>query len=66
MSERRGGGAPGCHKQFSVLTGTPFDATKIPRPKWVFAIFEMAPSKNGVSACEIERKYGLCPRTPGS
>jgi transposase-like protein len=25
--------------------------------------FEMASSKNGVSACEIERKYGMCPRT---
>ena len=25
--------------------------------------FEMASSKNGVSACEIERKYGLCSRS---
>src|SRR5207244_4227198 len=48
---------------FSVLTGTPFHGTKISVRKWVFVIFEMCSSKNGVSAREIERKYGLCPRT---
>ena len=31
--------------------------------KWVLVIFEMASSKNGVSAREIERKYDLTPRT---
>jgi hypothetical protein len=54
---------PGCRKQFSVLTGTPFHGTKIAVRKWVFVIFEMCSSRNGVSAREIERKYGLCPRT---
>jgi len=29
----------------------------------VLAIFEMCHSKNGVSAREIERKYGVCPRS---
>jgi hypothetical protein len=48
-----------CRKQFSVLTGTIFHGTKIPVRTWVFVVFEMASSKNGVAAKEIERKYGL-------
>jgi transposase-like protein len=52
-----------CRKQFSVLTDTIMHGTKIPVRTWVFVIFEMCSSKNGVSAREIERKYGLCPRS---
>ena len=63
MSERRVWRCQGCRKQFSVLTGTPFHGTKIAVRKWVFVIFEMCSSKNGVSAREIQRKYGLCPCT---
>jgi transposase-like protein len=48
-----------CRKQFSVLTGTIFHGTKIPVRTWVFVVFEMASSKNGISAREIERKYDL-------
>jgi transposase-like protein len=52
-----------CRRQFSVLTDTVMHGTKIPVRTWVFVIFEMCSSKNGVSAREIERKYGLCPRS---
>jgi transposase-like protein len=52
-----------CRKQFSVLTDTVMHGTKIPVRTWVFVIHEMCWSKNGVSAREIERKYGLCPRS---
>lgn len=48
-----------CRRQFSVLTGTIFHGTKIPVRTWVFVVFEMCASKNGVSAREIERKYEL-------
>lgn len=37
--------------------------SKIPVRTWVFVIHEMCWSKNGVSTREIERKYGLCPRS---
>jgi hypothetical protein len=53
----------GCRKQFSVLTGTVMHGTKIPVRTWCFLAFEMAASKNGISAREVERKYGLCPRS---
>jgi transposase-like protein len=52
-----------CKKQFSVLTGTIMHATKIPVRIWVMVMFEMCSSKNGVAAREIERKYGMNPRT---
>jgi transposase-like protein len=63
QSERRVWRCTLCRKQFSVLTGTIMHATKISVRTWLMVIFEMCASKNGVAAREIERKYGLCPRT---
>jgi transposase-like protein len=63
MSERRVWRCHGCCKQFSVLTNTVMHATKVPVRTWLLVIFEMCASKNGVSAREVERKYGLTPRT---
>jgi transposase-like protein len=62
-SERRVWKCADCRKQFTVLTGTIFHGTKIPVRTWVFLIFEFASSKNGISAREIERKYGLTPKS---
>jgi transposase-like protein len=62
-SQRRVWKCADCRKQFSVLTNTIFHGTKIPVRSWVFVVFEMCSSKNGVAAREIERKYGLTPRT---
>jgi transposase-like protein len=58
-SQRRVWKCRACRKQFSVLTGTIFHGTKIPVRIWVMVVFEMASSKNGIAAKEIERKYGL-------
>jgi transposase-like protein len=52
-----------CRKKFSVLTGTVFRGSKIPVRTWLFVTLEPSASKNGVSAREIERKYGLTPKT---
>src|ERR1700704_5447374 len=62
-SERRVWKCADCRKQFTVLTGTIFHGTKIPVRTWLFVVFEMCASKNGVSAREIERKYDLTPKT---
>jgi transposase-like protein len=62
-SERRVWKCADCRKQFSVLTNTIFHGTKIPVRMWVLVVFEMCASKNGVAAREIERKYGLTPKT---
>jgi transposase-like protein len=58
-SQRRVWKCATCRKQFSVLTGTVFHGSKIPVKTWLFVVFEMCASKNGVSAREIERKYDL-------
>ncbi len=58
-SQRRVWKCKACRKQFSVLTGTVFHGTKIPVRTWIFVIFEMCTSKNGVAAREIQRKYDL-------
>lgn len=63
MSERRVWRCLSCRKQFSVLTGTIFHGTKVPVRIWVLLIFEMCANKNGIAAREVERKYGVCPRT---
>jgi transposase-like protein len=62
-SQRRVWKCAACRKQFSVLTGTIFHGSKVPVRTWVLVVFEMCASKNGVSAREIERKYGLTAKT---
>jgi transposase-like protein len=62
-SQRRVWKCADCRKQFSALTGTIFHGTKISVRMWVFVVFEMCHSKNGVAAKEIERKYGLDSKT---
>lgn len=52
-----------CRKQFSVLTNTIFHGTKIAIRKWVFVLFEVAASKNSISAWEISRKYEVTPES---
>ena len=63
MSQRRVWKCKDCRKQFSVLTGTIFHGSKIPVRTWLFVVFEMCASKNGVAAREIERKYDLTPKS---
>ncbi len=58
-TQRRRWKCADCRHQFSVLTGTIFHGTHISVRKWLFVIFEMCASKNGISAREIERKYEL-------
>jgi transposase-like protein len=62
-SERRVWKCAGCRKQFSALTNTIFHGSKIPVRTWLFVVFEMCASKNGVSAREIERKYGIATKS---
>jgi len=52
-----------CRKQFSAMTGTIFHGSKVPLRTWLFVLFEMCANKNGMAAREIERKYGVAPKT---
>jgi transposase-like protein len=62
-SERRVWKCAACRKQFSVTTGTIFHGSKVPLRTWLFVVFQMVSSKNGMSAREIERTYGLTAKT---
>ena len=62
-SERRVWKCAACRKQFSVLTGTIFHGSKVPLRTWLFVVFAMCSNKNGISAREIERTYGLTAKT---
>jgi transposase-like protein len=63
ISQRRVWKCRDCRKQFSVLTGTIFHGSKVHLQTWLFVVFEMAANKNGLAAREIERKYGVSPKT---
>lgn len=52
-----------CKKKFTVTNGTVMHNTKISLRLWVLVFFEMAASKNGTSAREIERKYSVTNKT---
>ena len=45
------------------MTGTIFHGSKVPLRTWLFVLFEMCANKNGMAAREIERKYGVAPKT---
>jgi transposase-like protein len=63
VSPRRVWKCADCRKQFSVTTGTIFHGSHIPLRTWLFVVYEMCSSKNGVSSREIERKYDLTPKS---
>jgi len=63
MTQRRVWKCRDCRKQFSVLTGTIFHGSKVPVRTWVLVVAQMCASKNGMAAREIERIYGLTPKT---
>lgn len=52
-----------CRAKFSVLSNTIMHGTHIPVRTWVFVIFELCASKNGIAAREIERRYKLSPKS---
>lgn len=52
-----------CRKPFSVLTGTVMHGTHISIRTWLMVMFDVASAKNGISSREIQRKYGVTPKT---
>jgi len=48
-----------CRRQFSALTGTIMEGSKVKVGTWLQVMYEMCASKNGVSSREVQRKYGI-------
>ena len=66
LTRRRVWKCAACRKQFSALTGTVLQGTKIPIRTWIRVVKEMSASGHGVSARDIERKYRLTAKTAWS
>ena len=52
-----------CRHQCSVISGTVFEATKLPLTSWFLAMHLLTQSKNNVSALELMRHLGVCYKT---
>lgn len=48
-----------CRHQASVISGTIFEATKLPLTTWFLGIYLLTQTKNGVSALELRRQLGI-------
>ena len=57
--ERRYWQCRACRTQFTVTSGTVFEATKLPLRRWFLAMHLMTQSKNNVSALELKRHLGV-------
>jgi transposase-like protein len=66
VSERRVWKCARCRRQFSALTGTLVQGTKVPVRIWVDALVTLCTSETGISARDLERRYGLSPATAWS
>ncbi len=49
----------GCNKDFTVLTATIFEASKMPLPKWFQLIALMLSAPKGISAMQLSRTLGI-------
>ena len=52
-----------CKHNFSCLTGTMFENTKLPLQKWFVAMYLMSSHKKGVSSCQIMRDCEVTQKT---
>ena len=52
-----------CKHNFSCLTGTIFENTKLPLQKWFVAMYLISSHKKGVSSLQIARDCEVCPKT---
>ena len=48
-----------CRYQCSLVSGTVFESSKVPLPKWFLAMHLMTQAKNNVSALELKRHLGV-------
>jgi hypothetical protein len=52
-----------CRHQTSLVSGTVFQATKLPLRHWFLALHLLTQAKNNVSALELKRHLGVCYRS---
>lgn len=53
----------GCERQCSLISGTLFEASKLPLTRWFLAMQLLTQAKNNVSALELRRQLGVSYRS---
>lgn len=53
----------GCQRQTSLISGTIFEASKLPLLRWFLALQLLSQAKNNVSALELKRQLGVSYRS---
>ena len=59
ITKRRAYACQDCGHHIYPCAGTPFEKSRTPLTKWLFAMFLFTASKNGVAAKELERQLGV-------
>jgi transposase-like protein len=52
-----------CRHRFSVTTGTVFQDSHLPLPKWFAAVYLLCEAKKGMSALQLKRTLGVAQKT---
>ena len=52
-----------CRKRFSVMSGTVFNDSHLPLPKWFAAVYLLCEAKKGMSALQLKRTLGVSQKT---
>lgn len=52
-----------CRHQTTLLSGTLFEATKLPLTTWFLALYLLTSTKTNLAALELKRHLGVCYRT---
>lgn len=52
-----------CGKKFSVTSGTIFENTKVPLPKWFMAAYLLTAHKKGISSLQLSRDINVTQKT---
>ena len=53
----------GCHKRFSVRTGTIMESSRLPVQKWLLAIYLMTTARKGISSVQFAKELGVTQKT---
>ena len=61
--KRKGHLCNGCQKDFTIRTGTVFEASRVPLVKWLYAMLLMQASRKGISSLQLSKEIGVTQKT---
>ncbi len=52
-----------CQEDFTVRTGTVFERSHVPLPKWVYAMYLLVTARKGISSMQLAKEIGVTQKT---